>query len=314
MKREGQTHMLRLSCRLQTGRRAFTLIELLVVISIISLLMSLLLPAVQSAREAARRLQCSNHLRQLGLALHQHATVFSAIPGNGGFTEDSEIKSSSGALVRISTEGLREQTFFRWGVGIPGKRPKEQPGSWAYAILPYVEQMSAYEEVYFRAIQPLYLCPSRDRPEPQVTVDDSHGRYESGGWAWAKTDYCGNMRVMPNYPRVLSFRSVTDGLSQTYAAGEKAYDPSVQTATSWYWDEPIFSGGSKGTARAGLGIFRDGVGIPFRDNWSSAHPNGAHFVILDGSTHLVDESIDWKVMRALLTPDGGEIESIELFD
>ncbi|MFO7907843.1 MAG: DUF1559 domain-containing protein [Pirellulaceae bacterium] len=293
-------------------RAAFTLIELLVVLSIISLLISLLLPAVQAAREAGRRIQCSNNLRQLGLALQQHVNVYSAIPGNGGYTEESQIESTNGDMVAISTEDFHAQAIFQWGVGIPGKRPTEQPGSWAYAILPYLEQVAAYEEVEFTAKQPLYLCPSRARPEPLPVEDDENGRYESGGWAWAKTDYCGNMRVMPNYPRVLAIASVTDGLSQTYAAGEKAFDPSVHTATSWYWDEPIFSGGSKGTARAGLGIFRDAENITYRENWGSPHPSGAHFVILDGSTHIVNQSIDWKVMRSLLTPNGGEIESSEL--
>ncbi|NLE56482.1 MAG: DUF1559 domain-containing protein [Lentisphaerae bacterium] len=297
--------------RAPTRRYGFTLLELIVVISIISLLISLLLPAVQTAREAARRIQCANNLRQVGLALQQHVNLFSAIPGNGGYTEQSQIEDTSGAMVDISTEDLHANAFFRWGVGIPGSRPQEQPGSWAYAILPYLEQNAAYDKIDFQAIQSLYLCPSRSRPMPQPAVNDDNGRYQSGGWAWAKTDYCGNMRVMPNYPRVLAIASVTDGLSQTYAAGEKAFDPSVHTATSWYWDEPVFSGGSKGTARAGLGIFRDAEGITFRENWGSPHPKGAHFVILDGSTHLVSEAVDWKVMRALLTPrNAGKITAV----
>ena len=83
---------------------------------------------------------------------------------------------------------------------------------------------------------------------------------------------------------------------------------------SWYWDEPIFSGGSKGTARAGLRISEDGRGIEFKENWGSAHPQGAQFGLADGSVHFIAASIDWKAMRALLTPDGGEVEALEAFN
>ena len=100
-------------------RRAFTLVELLVVIAIIGVLVALLLPAVQAARESARRTQCSNHLKQIGLAFHNH--------------EDS--------MLHLPTGG--------WGwnyVGDPdGGFQENQPGGWTYNILPWIEQNNLRE-------------------------------------------------------------------------------------------------------------------------------------------------------------------------
>ena len=290
-------------------RGAFTVIELLVVISIISLLMSLMIPAAMKVRETARRLQCANHLKQQGLALQQHVALFYKLPGNGGPAPRSQVESVDGSRITIQTEDYDARQTYAWGVGNPRPGPQGQAGSWAYAILPYLEQQAAHSQVDFQTLQPIFLCPSRGRSAPLPMVDDDYGRYVSGGWAWAKTDYAANARTSPNLPLQMRIASISDGMSQTFAVGEKAFDPQVHTATSWYWDEPIFSGGSKGTARSGLRIAGDGLGIAFKNNWGSAHAQGAQFGLCDGSTRFVSGSISWSVMRALLTPDGGEIES-----
>ncbi len=297
------------SDRLGCSRCAFTLIELLVVISIIGLLVSLAMPAIQSAREAARAMECSNHVRQLALAIQNHESRLKRIPSNGGDRDDSLVRDAAGSLVPIRTNDLQISQLFRWGVGKPGSAPQDQPGSWTYAILPDIEQPSAYETVAVESAGPLFSCPSRSRGGVVIPSDDANGKYEAAGRAWAKTDYAGNGLTFPNRPNALALREITDGLSHTIALGEKSFDPNVQTPSSWYWDEPIFSGGSRGTVRAGLLIQPDQVGIEYKNFWGSAHSGFAVFSMFDGSTHRITQQADWKLFRASLSPTGGEVES-----
>lgn len=293
-------------------RRGVTLIELLVVLAIIGLLLSLLLPAVQNARAAARRVACSNHLRQMGIALHAHVSAYELIPGNGGPAKDSTIENTAGDTITIETEDFAANATFKWGVGSPDRLPRDQTGSWGYALLPFLDQQAAFDSVKIglATSQPLFLCPDRARPPVAVPEDDEYGRYVSAGYAWAKTDYAANGRLIPNRPYYVRVRDITDGLSQTIAIGEKAFDPNVQTPTSWYWDEPIFSGGSRGTSRTGVRILPDNIGIEFRHHWGSPHIGGAQFLLADGSVRFIGKSIDWQVMRDSLTPQGGEVSGL----
>ena len=287
-------------------RSALTLIDLLVCLAIMALLVSLLTGAVQDSREAARRTQCMNQQRELGLGIQLHLSALRYIPSNGGYDGKSTVMSSDGEKVTIGTFANHSQHQYWWGVGQPGAHPTQQTGSWAYAILPWLEQEEAYQSVRVESAGPMFTCPSRSRPEPLVPVEDDYGRYTAAGRVWAKTDYAGNSSVMKERPHAMVASAISDGLSQTLATGEKAFDPLVQTAGSWYYDEGIFTGGSDGTVRDGLLIEADGPGIRFKGNWGSPHPGGAVFTRLDGSTEFVTSHIDGRLFRSLMSPDDGK--------
>jgi prepilin-type N-terminal cleavage/methylation domain-containing protein len=291
-------------------RRGFTLIELLVVIGIIGILMSLILPAVQKVREAAGRIRCSNNLKQVGLALHQFHDAYRVFPSNGGWDGKQTIPDVNGNPFTPTTFDYTTGGTYQWGVGDPTLSPKDQTGSWAYSILPYVEQDAMFRDrVWHDTIVPVYICPTRRQAVSLTCVpDDGNGKFESGGWTWAKVDYAVNLFAFDNRPTVRSMASITDGMSNTILVGEKAFNPAVETPTSWYWDEPFFVGGSKGTSRGGFGLLKDGADIAYhyKENWGSPHTGGVLFLFGDGAVRLVPRSIDEATFSALLTPDGGE--------
>jgi prepilin-type N-terminal cleavage/methylation domain-containing protein/prepilin-type processing-associated H-X9-DG protein len=294
-------------------RRGFTLIELLVVIAIIGVLIGLLLPAVQQARESASRSSCRNNLHQLGVALLQHQFDFRCLPGNGG--------PAPGQVNQVATAGGW------WGLADPNAPPRTQPASWGYSLLRYLEQSSAVSQNDQGVNARVFLCPSRGRSQPQAVppTDPLVGSivYTSLGGRnpWCKTDYAGNWYVIVNrWPAggaplaglPLSVTDIVDGASSTILLGEKAMDPARYNTGGWYFDEPIFTGGSCGTGRSGTAILPDSVAGAtgaYPNNWGSIHPGGAQFLYADGSVRSLAYGTDGALVYALLTPAGHEAVS-----
>jgi prepilin-type N-terminal cleavage/methylation domain-containing protein len=141
-----------MSKNVEQNKRGFTLVELLVVIAIIGVLVALLLPAVQAAREAARRTQCANQVRQMGLSIQNHVSALGVFP-TGGAINGPDISN-----------------FVSGGSNNPGRPngPNKQGLGWGYQILPYLEQGAVQGITVQRDLQStvvsLYYCPSRRQP------------------------------------------------------------------------------------------------------------------------------------------------------
>ena len=283
--------------------KGFTLVELLVVIAIIGILIALLLPAVQAAREAARKMQCQNNLKQLALACLNHESTHGWFPTNG----------FSGSWIGDPDLGYDDK----------------QPGGWMYNILPYMEQQTFHDqgkgesaerkrEIWTQAITvPIgaFFCSSRR--QPLVTTFGPYWSTHTYPWSninysssqvYCRNDYainCGDTLVAnpfsksedgTSYPRgMVKLATVTDGTSQTYLAGEKWLSPDeYATGASAGDDACAYAGHDWGNARwtnAAFPPLQDRAGIYFPWNFGSAHPGGVNMAFCDGSVHSIDYTI-----------------------
>ncbi len=295
----------------RSRRGAFTLIELLVVIAIIAILVALLLPAVQTAREAARRSQCGNNFKQIGLAFQNHADVHTVLPSGGHSWFDDRNFNANG-----KPEGPMLQY---WG--------------WCYQLLPFMEQNSLWLNPSDRDVASVhvsvYSCPTIAKR----TFSYAGGSYGGSPTMRAQSDYSGNGGTYgvnapngppsnacdgPIRPRGLNAKlsSLSDGLSTTMFAAEKYLDglgPRCNDDQGWTdgWDNDTicFSHGQGGAGGAPLSPYRHGQAAATLGScgsyFGSIHTAVMICVFCDGSVKRISYNIDAKVFeRALSGTDG----------
>lgn len=301
------------SRRLGKSPSGITLVELLVVFAIIGGLMALLMPAIQSSREAARKRACGNNLKQVGLGLHAHVASFSEYPA--GYTS------------ALKANGDDAGPGWAWGV----------------RLLPFVEQSSLYDQIDFKkkiespelaAVRlqslPLFICPS-DSEFDRVIDIRLHASFKPT-CQMAAASYVGNTGTVratcivcrDNFDgvfgrnRAIRPKELLDGASNTLAVGERAF----QWASAVMWGvvpgsrlfdhqrPDRYAGGPAHvlgtTFKDGFNIEEDGHHLveTYAESFGSVHPGGCHFAFCDGGVRFVYDSVDPGVFNSLATRDG----------
>jgi len=326
------------------SRRGFTLVELLAVIAIIALLVSLTLPAVQMARESARRSMCMNNIRQLSLACQQYLTQNGAFPPGG--------------VVRLATNLTTEQQCQLVATSATAGGPP-----WTVHILPFLDGQARYDSYDMNgafarsfgetgatnrprqfAFNASFVCPSDPNTASGPHGGTNYFACQGGGtdpgspaqracvtagsrYIFHNGIFYANSAITPGHVR--------DGLSNVVLIGETRYapaisrDPSISSGPRTYpgvgWDSALrwYQGGDYGMP-IGLCATNQGInsyphdptsesywyGNHILGTFGSRHPGGAAFTMADGSTHFLSESIDLDLYRRLgqrnsKTPKGG---------
>jgi prepilin-type N-terminal cleavage/methylation domain-containing protein/prepilin-type processing-associated H-X9-DG protein len=354
--------------RLTYARRAFTLIELLVVIAIIAILIGLLLPAVQKVREAAARLQCSNNLKQLGLALHNYHDTNNGIPPS------------------CWKKSIQDPTTGGAGTITNAQNNPYNPAAlhWSFLLLPYMEQDNLYKTIpagpppapppgsgssppnlqtsaawlsppYLTLLQThvkIMRCPSstdsmtyddnsRGVPIPgRVAVsyavvisgtvnnnnhnDDGSAGGPVGPWGFYSLEQA-RLNGGFNQNTTHTFMSITDGLSNTAAIGERYryHNGSGSQGNNGHGGWGTFAFGSP-HAQNGHNAFSGSTNVPFNPvipnpasdtrhliGFSSRHPGGVSFLFFDGSVRFLKDSTSDLVRIAIGTRAGGEVFNLD---
>jgi prepilin-type N-terminal cleavage/methylation domain-containing protein len=320
-------------------RSAFTLVELLVVVAIIGVLVALLLPAVQAARESARRMQCHNNLRQMALAVHTFEDTYKVFPSHG---HNGTVNYVNGTPASVKSDPPQ-------GAGV------------LFQILPYLELGNLYNNSDFNAVraQPIkyYFCPTRRKPTTRLSSDTSSQRNALNDYAipvWGASGGGINQQCwgLPNnstydvrhdsciFVRAVNGQvgrppDVTDGLSNTMMFGEKFVDVSRYTPPASNLDPPEqgatpqagFTDNGYWGAITSWGTSRCTQGTPKRDArypssptnlawwqmFGGPHPGGLSIALGDGSVRTLSWSVPGAVFQLVARKNDGLTLDISSF-